>query len=75
MTSASVLLHLPGRPGERELDELSDALAGLAGVARVEPGRKLRQLLLIAYDPRIVSAEALLATARHRGLAAQLVGM
>jgi hypothetical protein len=75
MTNASVLLHLPSRPAERELDELSAALAGLAGVARVEPGRKLRQLLLVAYDPRVVSAQALVSAVRHRGLAAQLVGM
>ena len=74
MTS-NVLMHLSAPLDERGLSEVRDALGGIAGVGRVEPGRKLRRVLLVDYDPRRVSAQALLAALRHRGFPAQLVGM
>ncbi|MFO1364202.1 MAG: hypothetical protein U1F45_17390 [Burkholderiales bacterium] len=75
MNFANVLMHFGTRLDDRQVDEVRAALSRLAGVARVAPGRKLRQVLLVDYDPRVVSAQALVAVARHRGYAAQLVGM
>jgi hypothetical protein len=75
MTTTNVLMHLAAPLDERDLHAVRDALGGLAGVGRVEPGRKLRRVLLVDYDPRVVTAQALLAALRHRGFPAQLVGM
>jgi len=75
MTTANVLMHLCAPLDERALCDARDALSGIAGVGRVEPGRKLRCVLLVDYDPGVVSAQSLLAVMRHRGFPAQLVGM
>jgi hypothetical protein len=75
MSNASVLIHFPARPDDRQVAAARDTLTALAGVARVEPGRKMRQLLLVDYDPRVVSAQAFLGAMRYHGLAARLVGM
>ncbi len=45
------------------------------GVAGVRPGAKLPKLLLVDYDPAVVAAQSLVALARRRWTAAQLVGM
>jgi hypothetical protein len=75
MNTANVLMHLPAPLDDRELSHVRDTLGGIAGVERVEPGRKLRRVLLVDYDPRVVSAQALLAAMHHGGFPAQLVGM
>ena len=75
MSYANVLMHFAARLNARQVDDARAALASIAGVARVEPGRKLQQLLLVDYDPRVVSAQALIDAVRLRGLAPRLVGM
>lgn len=75
MNHANVLMHFAARLDEHQVDDVRAALAAVAGVARVEPGRKLPQLLLVDYDPRVVSAQALIDAVRHRGLTPRLVGM
>ena len=75
MNTANVLMQLASPLDDRELLDVRRALGGIAGVARVEPGRKLRRVLLVDYDPRRVSAQALLAAMRRCGFPAQLVGM
>lgn len=75
MNNANVLMHFAARLDDRQVDDLRAALAAVAGVARVEAGRKLRQLLLVDYDPRVVSARALVDAVRDRGFAPRLVGM
>ena len=75
MTTTNVLMHLSAPLDERDLRVVRDALGRIAGVGRVEPGRKLRRVLLVDYDPRVVSAQALVVAMRRRGFPAQLVGM
>lgn len=75
MSNANVLMHFGSLLDDRQVDEVRTALSRLAGVARVEPGRKLRKILLVDYDPRVVDAQALVAAMRNRGYAPQLVGM
>jgi copper chaperone CopZ len=75
VNNANVLMHFAARLDDRQVDDLRAALAAVAGVARVEAGRKLRQLLLVDYDPRVVSAHALIDAVRDRGFAPRLVGM
>jgi hypothetical protein len=75
MNHANVLMHFAARLDDRQVDDLRATLAAVAGVARVEAGRKLRQLLLVDYDPRVVSARALIDAVRCLGFAPRLVGM
>jgi hypothetical protein len=74
MKPSNTLLLLAAPLDERGLGSVRDALGAIAGVARVEPGRKVRRLLLVGYDPRLVNAQALLAVLRLRGFPAQLMG-
>lgn len=65
---------------ERGLDparvhEVSSTLADLAGVVRARPSERLARMMVVAYDPHVVSAQEILGTVRRRGLAAHLVGM
>ena len=46
MNNANVLMHFGSLLDDRQVDEVRAALSRLAGVARVEPGRKLRKILL-----------------------------
>ncbi len=73
--SASVLLHLPGRPHDDAIDALAAAIGAIPGVGRIARGLKLRHAMLVHYDPASVAAQSFVAAARARGLAAQLVGM
>jgi hypothetical protein len=73
--NANVLLHL-AKPavGDEVRDVLRD-LAAVAGVARIAPGAKVPRLLMIDYDPGVVTAATLVGHARRRWAGAQLVGM
>jgi hypothetical protein len=73
--NANVLLHLAGPAAGNEVREVLRELSGLAGVERVAASAKLPRLLLIDYDPELVTASTLVGHARRRWTAARLVGM
>jgi hypothetical protein len=64
----------PGSDPAR-LHEVRTALADLAGVVRARSSERLERLVLVGYDPRVTSSQAILASVRGHGLAAHLVGM
>jgi hypothetical protein len=70
---AHVVLHLADPLSDGEVDDLQLALERLAGVVRVEASMRLARLLVIAHDPGVVSARAILTSVTRRGYAAQLV--
>lgn len=72
---ANVLMHLAGPIVGAEIREIVRDLAQVPGVASVRPGAKLPKLLLVDYNPAVVAAQSLVALARRRWTAAQLVGM
>ena len=72
---AKVLMHIAGPIVGAEIREIVRDLSRVAGVARVRPGAKLPKLLLIDYDPAMIDAQSLVALARRRWTAAQLLGM
>jgi hypothetical protein len=72
---ASVLMQLAGPTVGAEVRQVLHDLARVAGVVRVRPGAKLAKLVLVDYDPAVVGAQSLVAHARRRWAAAQLVGM
>jgi len=73
--NANVLMHLAGPIVGAEIREIVRDLAQLPGVTRVRPGAKLPKLLLVDYNPAVVAVQSLVALARRRWTAAQLVGM
>ena len=73
--NANVLMHLAGPIVGAEIREIVRELAQAPGVERVRPGAKLPKLLLVDYNPAMVAAQALVALARRRWPATQLVGM
>ena len=73
--NANVLMHLAGPIVGAEIREIVHDLAQVPGVTDVRPGAKLPKLLLVDYDPTVVAAQSLVALARRRWTAAQLVGM
>jgi sensor domain CHASE-containing protein len=72
---ANVVVHVSGpiRPAERA--GIEQAIAAESGVARAVTSAKTGRLILVDYDPVIISARRILDTARGRGVSAQLVGM
>jgi hypothetical protein len=73
--NANVLLHLASPAVGNEVRDVLRELSTLAGVERVAPSAKLPRLLMIDYDPEVITAPALVGHARRRWAAAQLVGM
>ena len=71
---AKVLLHLAGPTIGNDVRGLVRELAALAGVARVAPGSRVPRLLLVDYDPAVISVRSLLACARRGWTAARLAG-
>lgn len=73
--TANVVIHFQGSPSEEKLGEVGEALRDLQGVGRVAPSPRLPGLILVDYDPAIVSAQSILARASRRGVAGRLVGL
>lgn len=73
--SVNVLMHLAGPIVGAEIRDIVRDLSRIAGVVRVRPGAKLAKLLRVDYDPAVIAAQSLVAHARRRWTAAQLVGM
>jgi hypothetical protein len=73
--NANVLLHLARPAVGNEVRDVLRELSTVAGVARIAPSAKLPRLLMIDYDPTVVTAPTLVGHARRRWAAAQLVGM
>lgn len=74
-TNANVIVHVKQALDRTKIRELHLTLANLVGVVRAQPSRRLERMLLVDYDPRLIDAQAILATVRRRGHEAQLVGM
>lgn len=73
--TANVVIHFQGSPGEETLGEVGQALRDLQGVGRVATSPRLKGLMLVDYDPAMISAQSILAKATRRGVAGRLVGL
>jgi hypothetical protein len=72
---SDVMVHIvrPLREGERE--RLEQALTAAPGVRSVRPSARGPQLVLVDYDPRVISALGALRSFRSLGLEASLIGL
>lgn len=75
MPVVDVVVDLERGFDHARLHEVRSTLADLAGVVSARPSERLERMLVVGYDPRVTSAQAILASVRRRGLAAHLVGM
>jgi hypothetical protein len=74
-TNANVIVHVKQARDRTQIHEAHAAIANLVGVVRAQPSRRLERMMLVDYDPRLIDAQAILASVRRHGLEAQLVGM
>lgn len=71
----NVIVDLERGVDPARVHEVRSTLADLAGVVRAQPSERLQRMMLVGYDPDVISAQAILASVRARGLQAHLVGM
>ena len=74
-SNVNVIVHVKQTLAAAQLGALQTALADQAGVVRAQPSTRSHQLILVDYDPRRVSAQAILGRVRGQGLDARLIGM
>jgi sensor domain CHASE-containing protein len=71
----NVVVHVKETLVPEQLAALQAALGSLDGVTQARTSARLSRLMLVDYDPSVVSAQAILQSVTRRGLSAQLVGM
>jgi hypothetical protein len=71
----NVIVYLPGPVAPAKRAEIEQAVAAQPGVGRTAASKQTERLILVDYDPRATSAQAILGCVRSRGVSAQLVGM
>lgn len=71
----NVIVDLERGLDPARLHEVRSTLADLNGVIRAQPSERLQRMMMVGYDPRVISAQEILASVRGRGLQAHLVGM
>ncbi|HET9700654.1 MAG TPA: hypothetical protein VFP70_07035 [Burkholderiales bacterium] len=73
--SANVLIDFSGSADSGDLAGVEKALGELTGVGMVTPARKPERVLMVWYDPLVVSTREIRARAVRNGLTARLVGL
>jgi hypothetical protein len=72
---SDVVVHLPKALDAEARQRLARALKSARGVTRAQANPRTRQLMVINYDPQIISALGVLRTVRAQGIGAKLIGM
>jgi hypothetical protein len=73
--TTDVIVRVARPLAEGECQTLAQALGAAAGIRSVRCSQRARQLLLIDYDPRTISALGVLRCLRTFGLEGRLIGM
>jgi len=73
--TADVVVHVTGARQNATWLDMQAALRGLTGVTKVQPSGHIPGLVLIAYDPEVISAQAILHGVERYGERARLIGM
>jgi len=74
-SNVNVIVHVKQDLDRADLGALQASLVNVTGVVRAQPSKRLGRMMLVDYDPSVVSAQTILERVRGRGLEAQLVGM
>lgn len=72
---ANVLMDVKQALGRRSGDALVNELGEMQGVSRAWVSPRTRRLMLVDYDPEVISSQRILGTVVRRGFDARLIGM
>jgi len=72
---SDVIVHLPKTIDADARERLARALETERGVTRAKGSPHARQLMIVNYDPQMISALGVLRTVQARGIHARLIGM
>jgi hypothetical protein len=75
MEQADVIIHIDEAIDHDRRAQIVAMVRSQAGVASVVQPDARPHLMSVRYDPKIVSAHALLDAVRHQGVHAELVGL
>jgi len=72
---SDVIVHLPKALDAEARERLARALENERGVTSTNGTPRARQLMIVNYDPQLISALGVLRTVQAQGISARLVGM
>lgn len=72
---ANIMVDVRQSLDEENGDALVSDLGRMPGVSAARMSYRTRRLVLVDYDPRLISSQQILGTALGRGFDARLVGM
>jgi len=72
---SDVIVHLPKALGAAARERLMRALESERGVTRAKGSPRASRLMVVNYDPQLISALGVLRTVQAQGIRARLVGM
>lgn len=75
MQTADVVIHVDETIDHDMRMEIAGIIKAHAGVTDVINHDERPHLMIVRYDPRLVTAEGLLAVVRAKGIHAELVGL
>ncbi|MDH5445673.1 MAG: hypothetical protein OEY52_08965 [Gammaproteobacteria bacterium] len=74
-TSMEVYIYVTSKEWHKFAPEITDQLNQLDGVVNVSVNEKIKDLLMVKYEPESISALKILSTYRKNGHSGSLVGM
>ena len=72
---SDVIVHLPKALDADARARVARALENERGVTSINGSSRARQLMVVNYDPQLISALGVLRTVQAQGISARLVGM
>lgn len=72
---SDVIVHLPQALDAGARRRLARTLENERGVTHANPSPHARQLMIVHYDPQVISALGVLRTVHAQGISARLIGM
>lgn len=72
---SDVIVHVSNALDAEARERLARALESERGVTSAKGSPRARQLMLVNYDPQLISALGVLRTVQAQGISARLVGM
>jgi hypothetical protein len=72
---SDVIVHLPTALDADARRRIARALENERGVTHANPSPHARRLMLVHYDPQVISALGILRSVHAQGIDARLIGM
>ena len=72
---ANVLVYIEGARDDGHIESIRAALSGRNGITRIRATVKPQRLMLVDYDPRVITARGIRASVCEHGVEARLIGL